>query len=48
MTEIILTLALISFGVFVFGLMLNQRRLEIENRKLRIENTEMKWNSIRS
>ena len=48
MTEIILTLALISFGVFVFGLMLNQRRLEIENRELRKEISEMKWNQIRN
>jgi hypothetical protein len=48
MTEIILALALISFGVFVFGLMLSHRRFEIENRNLRKEITEMKWNSIRN
>ena len=48
MTEIILTLALISFGVFFFGMLMNLRRFEIENRELRKENAEMKWNSIRS
>jgi hypothetical protein len=48
MMEIILTLALISFGVFFFGMLMNLRRFEIENQKLRKENTELKWNSIRS
>jgi hypothetical protein len=43
MTEFILIFALISFGVFVFGMMTNLRRLEIENRELRIENTELIW-----
>ena len=47
MTEFILIFALISFGVFVFGMMTNLRRLEIENRELRIENAEMKWNQIK-
>jgi hypothetical protein len=48
MTEIILTLALISFGVFFFGMLLNLRRFEIENRELRKEISEMKWNQIRN
>jgi hypothetical protein len=48
MIEIILTLALISFGVFFFGMLMNLRRFEIENKKLRKEITELKWNSIRN
>jgi hypothetical protein len=48
MTEIILTLALISFGVFFFGMLLNLRRFEIENRELRKEISEMKWDQIRN
>jgi hypothetical protein len=47
MTEFILIFALISFGVFFFGMLMNLRKLEIENRELRIENAEMKWNQIK-
>ena len=48
MIELILTLAIISFGT-LFGMsLITMRKLEIENKKLRIENSEMKWNSIRS
>ena len=48
MIEALLTIALVSFGVFFFGLLLNLRRFEIENKKLRKEIAEMQWNSIRS
>jgi hypothetical protein len=48
MTDLILTLAIISFAT-LFGMsLITMRKLEIENKKLRKENTEMKWNSIRS
>jgi hypothetical protein len=47
MTEIILTFALISFGVFFFGMLMNLRRFEIENRNLRKEISELKWNQIK-
>jgi hypothetical protein len=48
MTNFILTLSLISFGVFFFSMLMTMRKLEIENKNLRKENAEMKWNSIRS
>jgi len=48
MTELILTLALISFGTLFVMCLISLRKVEIENKKLRKENTEMKWNSIRS
>ena len=48
MTELILTLALISFGTLFGMCLISLRKVEIENKKLRKENTEMKWNSIRS
>jgi len=48
MMNLILTLAIISFGT-LFGMsLITLRKLEIENKKLRKENAEMKWNSIRS
>jgi hypothetical protein len=47
MIEIILTFALISFGVFFFGMLMNLRRFEIENRNLRKEISELKWNQIK-
>jgi len=47
MTNLILTIAIISFGT-LFGMsLITMRKLEIENRKLRIENAEMKWNQIK-
>ena len=47
MTEIILTFALISFGVFFFGMLMSLRRFEIENKNLRKEISELKWNQIK-
>jgi hypothetical protein len=47
MTNFILTLSLISFGVFFFSMLLTMRRLEIENKNLRKENTELLFNSIK-
>jgi hypothetical protein len=47
MTEIILILALISFSVFFLGMLVNLRRFEIENKNLRKEISEMKWNEIK-
>jgi hypothetical protein len=45
--NLILTLAIISFGT-LFGMsLITLRKLEIENKKLRIENAEMKWNQIK-
>ncbi|MFZ9354523.1 MAG: hypothetical protein ACO25L_06900 [Candidatus Nanopelagicales bacterium] len=47
MTNLILTIAIISFGT-LFGMsLITMRKLEIENRKLRKENAEMKWNQIK-
>jgi len=46
MTNFILTLSLISFGVFFFSMLITMRRLEIENKNLRKENTELLFNSI--
>jgi hypothetical protein len=47
MMNLILTLAIISFGT-LFGMsLITLRKLEIENKKLRIENAEMKWNQIK-
>ncbi len=47
MTNLILTIAIISFGT-LFGMsLITMRKLEIENRKLRIENSEMKWNQTK-
>ena len=47
MTNLILTVAIISFGT-LFGMsLITMRKLEIENRKLRKENAEMKWNQIK-
>jgi hypothetical protein len=47
MTEIILILALISFSVFFFKMLVNLRRFKIENKNLRKEISEMKWNEIK-
>ena len=45
--NLILTLAIISFGT-LFGMsLITLRKLEIENKKLRKENAEMKWNQIK-
>jgi hypothetical protein len=47
MTNLILTIAIISFGT-LFGMsLITMRKLEIENKKLRKENAEMKWNQIK-
>jgi hypothetical protein len=47
MTNLILTIAIISFGT-LFGMsLITMRKLEIENRNLRKENAEMKWNQIK-
>jgi hypothetical protein len=47
MMNLILTLAIISFGT-LFGMsLITLRKLEIENKKLRKENAEMKWNQIK-
>ncbi len=47
MTNLILTIAIISFGT-LFGMnLISLRKLEIENKKLRKENAEMKWNQIK-
>jgi hypothetical protein len=48
MTEFILTLALITFGTLFGMCLISLRNVEKENQKLRKENTEMKWNSIRN
>ena len=47
MTNLILTVAIISFGTLFGMCLISLRKLEIENRKLRIENAEMKWNQIK-
>jgi hypothetical protein len=47
MTNLILTIAIISFGT-LFGMnLISLRKLEIENKKLRKENAETKWNQIK-
>ena len=47
MTNLILTVAIISFGT-LFGMsLITMRKLEIQNRNLRKENAEMKWNQIK-
>jgi hypothetical protein len=47
MTNLILTIAIISFGT-LFGMsLITMRKLEIQNRNLRKENAEMKWNQIK-
>jgi len=47
MTNLILTVAIISFGT-LFGMsLISLRKLEIQNRNLRKENAEMKWNQIK-
>jgi hypothetical protein len=47
MTNLILTVAIISFGT-LFGMsLITLRKLEIQNRNLRKENAEMKWNQIK-
>jgi hypothetical protein len=47
MTNLILTIAIISFGT-LFGMsLITMRKLEIENKKLRKENAEIKWNQIK-
>ena len=47
MMNLILTLAIISFGT-LFGMsLITLRKLEVENKKLRIENAEAKWNQIK-
>lgn len=47
MMNLILTLVIISFGT-LFGMsLITLRKLEIENKKLRIEIAETKWNQIK-
>lgn len=47
MTNLILTIAIISFAT-LFGMnLISLRKLEIENRNLRKENAETKWNQIK-
>ena len=47
MTNLILTVAIISFGTLFGMCLISLRKLEIENKKLRKENVEMKWNQIK-
>jgi hypothetical protein len=47
MTNLILTVAIISFGTLFGMCLISLRKLEIENKKLRKENAEMKWNQIK-
>ena len=48
MTNLILTVAIISFGTLFGMCLISLRKLEIENKKLRKENAEMKWNQIKT
>ena len=47
MTDLILTLAIISFGTLFVMSLISLRKVELENKKLRKENTELVWNKIR-
>jgi len=47
MTNLILTIAIISFGTLFGMCLISLRKLEIENKKMRKENAEMKWNQIK-
>jgi len=47
MTNLILTVAIISFGTLFGMCLISLRKLEIENKKLRKENAEIKWNQIK-
>ena len=47
MTNLILTIAIISFGTLFGMCLISLRKLENENKKLRKENAEMKWNQIK-
>lgn len=47
MTNLILTIAIISFGTLLGMNLISLRKLEIENRNLRKENAEIKWNQIK-
>jgi len=46
-TETILTIALISFGTLFGMCLISLRNVELENKRLRKENTELVWNQIR-
>jgi hypothetical protein len=47
MTEIILTIALISF-LTLFGMcLITLRNVELDNKRLRKENTELYWKQIK-
>lgn len=47
MTNLILTLAIITFGT-LFGMsLISLRNLELENKKLRKENTELIYSKIK-
>ena len=48
MTNLILTVAIISFGTLFGMCLISLRKLEIENKKLRKANAEMKWNQIKT
>ena len=47
MTEIILTLALISFGTLFGMCLISLRKVELENKRLRKENTELVYSKIK-
>ena len=48
MTELILTLALITFGTLFGMCLISLRKVEIENKKLRKENTELTYARIKA
>jgi hypothetical protein len=47
MTEIILTIALISFGTLFGMCLISLRKVELDNKRLRKENTELYWKQIK-
>ena len=46
-TEIILTIALISFGTLFGMCLISLRNVELENKRLRKENTELIYSKIK-
>jgi len=47
MTNLILTLAIITFGTLFGMCLISLRNLELENKKLRKENTELIYSKIK-
>jgi hypothetical protein len=47
MRNLILALSIISFAYLFISMLIKLRKFEIENKKLRIENAETKWNQIK-